>query len=75
MAARPIKTVSVVVSAIDEPLPGVKRFVLSDQDHWPLPPFTPGAHIDLHLGGGLVRTYSLCNAPSDRNRYVIAVKH
>jgi vanillate O-demethylase ferredoxin subunit len=57
MAARPIKTVSVVVSAIDEPLPGVKRFVLSDQDHWPLPPFTPGAHIDLHLGGGLVRTY------------------
>ena len=26
-----------------------------------LPPFAPGAHIDLHLPGGLVRSYSLCN--------------
>ncbi len=25
------------------------------------PAFTPGAHIDLHLPGGLVRSYSLCN--------------
>ncbi|THT96152.1 oxidoreductase [Lampropedia puyangensis] len=24
------------------------------------PAFTPGAHIDLHLGNGLVRSYSLC---------------
>ena len=24
-------------------------------------PFTPGAHIDLHLGNGLVRSYSLLN--------------
>lgn len=31
-----------------------------------------GAHIDLHLGNGLVRSYSLTN-PGDENRYVIAV--
>ncbi|MGY1411023.1 MULTISPECIES: PDR/VanB family oxidoreductase [unclassified Luteimonas] len=26
-----------------------------------LPAFEPGAHVDLHLGPGLVRQYSLCN--------------
>lgn len=39
-----------------------------------LPPFTAGAHIDVHLpGNGLVRQYSLCNSPSEVGRYVIAV--
>lgn len=74
MAAKAIKTVAVTVSSVDEPWPGVKRIVLNDQDNWPLPPFSPGAHIDLHLGGGLVRTYSLCNEPAKNDRYVIAVK-
>ena len=72
--ARPIRTVALVVASIDEPAPGIKRVVLEDEDHWPLPPFRPGAHIDVHLVPGLVRTYSLCNEPSDRRRYVIAVK-
>jgi vanillate O-demethylase ferredoxin subunit len=38
-----------------------------------LPPFTAGAHIDLHLPGNLGRSYSLLNAPAERHRYVIAV--
>ena len=38
-----------------------------------LPGFTAGAHIDVHLGSGLLRQYSLCNPPSDTQRYVIAV--
>lgn len=38
-----------------------------------LPEFTAGAHIDLHLAGGLIRSYSLLNPQSDRFRYVIAV--
>lgn len=38
-----------------------------------LPPFTAGAHIDVHLPGGLVRQYSLCNAPGNTQRYQIAV--
>jgi len=38
-----------------------------------LPEFTAGAHIDLHLAGGLVRSYSLLNPQSERFRYVIAV--
>ncbi|MGA0611694.1 PDR/VanB family oxidoreductase [Caldimonas sp. KR1-144] len=38
-----------------------------------LPPFTAGAHIDVHLPGGLVRQYSLCNDPRESQRYRIAV--
>lgn len=38
-----------------------------------LPTFTAGAHIDVHLPGGLVRPYSLCSSPDDRRRYRIAV--
>lgn len=37
------------------------------------PSFSPGAHIDLHLPNGLVRSYSLCNPPSDSGRYVVGV--
>ncbi|MGO4395841.1 2Fe-2S iron-sulfur cluster-binding protein [Variovorax sp. M-6] len=37
------------------------------------PAFEAGAHIDLHLQGGMVRTYSLHNAPGEKNRYVIGV--
>lgn len=39
-----------------------------------LPPFTAGAHIDLTLPSGLVRSYSLVNLQSERHRYVIAVQ-
>lgn len=34
----------------------------------------PGAHIDLYLPGGLIRQYSLTNAPGDRSAYRIAVQ-
>lgn len=39
-----------------------------------LPPFTAGAHVDLTLGNGLIRSYSLLNSQSERHRYVIAVQ-
>ncbi|PKO39306.1 MAG: oxidoreductase [Betaproteobacteria bacterium HGW-Betaproteobacteria-18] len=38
-----------------------------------LPAFTAGAHIDLHLPGGLVRSYSLCNDPAESHRYVLGI--
>lgn len=38
-----------------------------------LPSFTAGSHIDLVLGNGLTRQYSLCNAPGGHNLYRIAV--
>lgn len=69
-----IRTVKTQIAAIETPVQGVRRFVLADEDQWDLPPFKPGAHIDVHLRKGLVRTYSLCNSPGDNRRYVIAVK-
>ncbi|WP_262049158.1 PDR/VanB family oxidoreductase [Bradyrhizobium sp. Bra78] len=74
MKLRPITTIKTVVAGIEEAGAGIKLFTLTDPDQWELPPFKPGAHIDLHLPNGLVRTYSLCNEPADNTRYVIAVK-
>jgi len=37
------------------------------------PAFEAGAHIDLHLPNGMVRSYSLLNAPGETHRYMVAV--
>ena len=52
---------------------GIHSFELRAPDQGHLPPFTAGAHIDLHLPGGLVRQYSLCNDPAETHRYVVGV--
>ncbi|MGC9495603.1 PDR/VanB family oxidoreductase [Streptomyces sp. WG7] len=39
----------------------------------PLPAWEPGAHIDVVLGPGLERQYSLCGDPADRQVWRIAV--
>jgi ferredoxin-NADP reductase len=52
---------------------GINSYEFVDPDGAPLPPFTAGAHIDVHLGDGFVRQYSLSNSPKERRRYVIAV--
>lgn len=38
-----------------------------------LPIVEAGAHVDVHLPGGLVRSYSLAGDPQDRKRWVIGV--
>jgi vanillate O-demethylase ferredoxin subunit len=48
-------------------------FELVDAGGDVLPPFSAGAHIDVHIAPGLVRQYSLCNDPTERHRYVIGV--
>lgn len=53
--------------------PEICGFELRSLDGSALPAFTAGAHIDVHIPGGLVRQYSLCNTPLDRSRYVIGV--
>jgi ferredoxin-NADP reductase len=37
------------------------------------PRFTAGAHIDVHLANGMVRSYSLSNSPEEQDRYVLGV--
>jgi len=52
---------------------GTVSFRLVAADGGALPRFTPGSHIDVHISGGLVRQYSLCNDPADRSHYLIGV--
>jgi ferredoxin-NADP reductase len=52
---------------------GVLELSLCDPAGRPLPAWTPGAHIDLVLGNGQVRQYSLCGKVSDRHSYSVAV--
>lgn len=52
---------------------GIHSYELCAPDRTALPAFTAGAHIDVHLPGGLVRQYSLCNDPTETHRYVIGV--
>ena len=52
---------------------GIVSVELRDVDGKTLPEYAPGAHIELHLGNGLVRSYSLCGAPEMRDRYVVGV--
>lgn len=52
---------------------GIFSFELVACDGGDLPPFSPGSHIDVRLPTGLIRQYSLCNSPLERNRYLICV--
>ncbi|MDH4564397.1 oxidoreductase [Pseudomonas taiwanensis] len=38
-----------------------------------LPPFEAGSHLEVYLPGNLIRHYSLCNDPTERDRYCIGV--
>lgn len=50
------------------------QFELRRTDRIALPPFTPGAHIQVSAPGELWRKYSLINGPNEADRYIIAVK-
>ena len=48
-------------------------YELVSADGSPLPAFSAGSHIDVHVGPNLVRQYSLCNPPHETHRYLIGV--
>ncbi|MGP4090051.1 ferredoxin reductase, partial [Streptomyces sp. KR55] len=51
---------------------GVLSVELAHSEGKPLPAWTPGAHLDVHVGGQ-VRQYSLCGDPHDTDTYRIGV--
>lgn len=63
----------VTVAAREPAAEGVASFELRRADDGPLPAFGAGAHIDVELPNGMVRQYSLCNDPAERERYQIGV--
>lgn len=52
---------------------GIASFELVPEGDGRLPAFSAGAHIDVEVEPGVVRQYSLCNAPWERHRYLICV--
>jgi len=68
-----VETFPVRVSHKQHEALDICRIEFTSLDGSPLPAFSAGAHIDVHLPNGLMRQYSLCNAPSETHRYVIGV--
>lgn len=67
------ETFAVRVEAIAREAQGIVSFDLRPPGGGSLPAFTAGAHIDVLLPGGKVRSYSLVNPQEETHRYVIAV--
>lgn len=81
MPLDPAQTLTLRVSRREPLCDGIVAFELRATDDRPLPAFDAGAHIDLHLPPARPgeaprrRSYSLCNPPDERDRYLIAVQH
>lgn len=52
---------------------GVLSFEFRDPAGHELPAFSAGAHVDIRLPNGMIRSYSLCNSSAETDRYVVAV--
>jgi phthalate 4,5-dioxygenase reductase subunit len=53
---------------------GIHMLEFRDATGQPLPQFSAGAHIAVRVPSGMLRKYSLCNDPAERDRYLVAVK-
>lgn len=62
-----------VVAGREDLVPGIVALRLEAADGGDLPLWQPGSHIDLVLGEDLVKQYSLCGDPADRQSYRVAV--
>ena len=66
-------TLSALVHTLRHEAEGIISVELRPWGDTVFTPFEAGSHIDLHLPNGLVRSYSLLNAPSDQGRYVVGI--
>ena len=64
----------VKVTSIIDAAKGIKSFTFAPLNGIDLPEFSAGAHINLTLPSGTVRSYSLVNPSYEENKYQIAVK-
>jgi ferredoxin-NADP reductase len=62
-----------VVDRLESAAEGVLALTLRHPLGEPLPAWEPGAHIDVVLGPGLERQYSLCGDPADGSLWRVAV--
>ncbi|KDN17207.1 PDR/VanB family oxidoreductase [Amycolatopsis rifamycinica] len=66
-------TLELLVARKEKAADGVVTLTLRAPGGEPLPPWEPGAHIDLRLPDDVVRQYSLCGDPSEAAAYRVAV--
>ncbi len=69
-----MSTLDVIVDAMSRQGAGNLAVELVSADGAALPAFEAGAHVDVHLPGGLIRQYSIASAPADTSRYVLCVR-
>jgi len=63
-----------LVRTLRHEAPGIMSIELVPPRGERFPSFEPGAHIDLHLSSGLLRSYSLLNPGGETERYVVGVQ-
>ena len=73
LPAEVLTTLQVRVRAIRWQAEGIHAFELVDPEGHELPGFEPGAHVDVHLPGGAVRSYSLAGDPAERRHWTLGV--
>ncbi|MEP9392189.1 PDR/VanB family oxidoreductase [Gordonia sp. VNK1] len=69
----PAPTLPLVIDELRTECDGIVCVELVAADGTDLPAWDPGAHIEVHLGNGLSRQYSICSDPADPGHYTIAV--
>jgi vanillate O-demethylase ferredoxin subunit len=69
----PSEMLQVVVVDRTEEAEGVISLELKDGAGRQLPPYEPGAHVDIHLPNGMIRQYSLSNFQPNPDTYEIAI--
>ncbi|CAM5256572.1 PDR/VanB family oxidoreductase [Streptomyces aurantiogriseus] len=69
----PTDGTTLVVATRTPAADGVVSLTLRRPDGGTLPSWTPGAHVDVLLDDGLIRQYSLCGNPAERDIWQIAV--
>src|SRR5215831_10239350 len=76
MSPTPVETAMIPrrVTRAERIAEDIHLFELRDPAGGELPEFSPGAHVSVKVPNGLIRKYSLCNDPAERDRYLIAVK-
>jgi len=63
----------VQINAIRLEAQGICSFELKNPNGQALPSFEAGSHIDVHLPGGMVRSYSLAGDPQDTSKWILGV--
>jgi phthalate 4,5-dioxygenase reductase subunit len=74
MSSIPQTDIPVRVTRAEKIADGIFLYEMRRKDGGELPAFTAGSHINLRVPNGLVRKYSLCSDPAERDHYLIAVK-